>query len=41
MAEDSEDKKMILIATGSRIEYIDIESSERPYKDIPPKHKQS
>ena len=32
MAEDSEDKQIILIDTGSRIESIDIESSEGPYK---------
>ena len=41
MAEDSEDKQIMLTATGSRIESIDIESSEGPYTVIPSKYKQS
>ena len=40
MAEDSEDKQIMLTDTGQRIESIDIESSKRPYKVIPPEYKQ-
>ena len=36
MADDSEDKQIMLTDTGSRIESIDIESSKGPYKVIPP-----
>ena len=41
MAEDSEDKQRILTATGSMIGSIDVESSEGPYKVIPPEYKKS
>ena len=41
MAEDSEDKQIMLTDIGSRIEYIDIDSSEGYYKVIPPEYKQS
>ena len=40
MAEDSEDKQIMLTDAGSRIESVDIESSEVPYKVIPPEFKQ-
>ena len=36
MAEDSEDKQIMLTDTGSRIESIAIDISERSYKVIPP-----
>ena len=41
IAETSEDKKIIWTATGSRIESIDIESSEGLYKAIPHAYKKS
>ena len=41
MAEDSEDKQIMLTTTGSSTKSINIESSEGPYTVIPPEYKQS
>ena len=41
IVEDSEDQQNMLTDTGLRVESIDIESFERPYKVIPPEYKQS